>query len=82
VSEAFAEDPVRILRVARFAAAFGFRVADETMALMRQMVSSGEADYLCRARVAGVRARPRRAASEKMFEVLEACGLADKLLDA
>ena len=35
VSEAFAEDPVRILRVARFAARFGFGVADETMALMR-----------------------------------------------
>ena len=38
VSEAFAEDPVRILRVARFAARFGFAIAPETMALMRQMV--------------------------------------------
>ena len=51
VSEAFAEDPVRILRVARFAARFGFRVADETMALMRRMVRSGEADYLVPERV-------------------------------
>src|SRR6267143_4935478 len=42
VSEAFAEDPVRILRVARFAARFGFRVADETMQLMKTMVKSGE----------------------------------------
>src|SRR5258708_40295489 len=41
VSEAFAEDPVRILRVARFAARFGFAIAPETMALMRPMVQSG-----------------------------------------
>src|SRR5258708_36344314 len=41
VSEAFAEDPVRILRVARCAARFGFAVAPETMALMRPMVQSG-----------------------------------------
>jgi len=82
VSEAFAEDPVRILRVARFAARFGFRVADETLALMRKMVRSGEADYLVPERVwqefeRGL-AEPH---PEKMFEVLEACGLADKLLD-
>jgi tRNA nucleotidyltransferase (CCA-adding enzyme) len=82
VSEAFAEDPVRILRVARFAARFGFRVAGETMALMRKMVQSGEADYLVPERVwqefARGLAEPH---PEKMFEVLEACGLADKLLD-
>lgn len=49
VSAAFQEDPVRILRVARFAARYhhlGFRVAEETMALMRTMVQSGEADHL------------------------------------
>ena len=54
VSEAFAEDPVRILRIARFAARFaplGFRVADETMALMRGMVEAGEADHLVPERV-------------------------------
>ncbi len=54
VSPAFAEDPVRILRVARFAARFaplGFRVADETLALMRQMVASGEVDALVPERV-------------------------------
>ncbi|WP_297919906.1 multifunctional CCA addition/repair protein [Metallibacterium sp.] len=54
VSPAFVEDPVRLLRVARFAARFaplGFRVADETMALMRQMVASGEADHLVSERV-------------------------------
>ena len=54
VSEAFAEDPVRILRVARFMARFahlGFTVASETLALMRQMVSSGEVDALVPERV-------------------------------
>src|SRR3954469_20163312 len=44
VSEAFSEDPVRILRVARFAARFGFSIAPETMTLMKRMVDSGEAD--------------------------------------
>jgi tRNA nucleotidyltransferase (CCA-adding enzyme) len=54
VSDAFREDPVRILRVARFAARFserGFRVADETLALMRDMVAAGEADALVPERV-------------------------------
>src|SRR3954470_12234340 len=44
VSEAFVEDPVRILRTARFAARFGFSIAPETMTLMKRMVDSGEAD--------------------------------------
>src|SRR5262249_52592268 len=54
VSEAFVEDPVRILRLARFAARFaelGFAVAPETLDLMRQMVKSGEADALVPERV-------------------------------
>jgi len=54
VSPAFAEDPVRILRVARFAARYasrGFRVADETLALMQAMVRDGEADHLVPERV-------------------------------
>ena len=54
VSPAFVEDPVRLLRVARFAARFaplGFRVADETMALMRAMVADGEVDHLVPERV-------------------------------
>ena len=51
VSPAFGEDPVRILRVARFAARFGFRVAPETMALMSTMASNGEADALVAERV-------------------------------
>jgi len=81
VSEAFAEDPVRILRVARFAARFDFEVAEETMALMRQMVESGETDHLVSERVwqefsKGLAEKH----AERMFEVLEACGLHDKLL--
>ncbi|WP_028449980.1 multifunctional CCA addition/repair protein [Chitinibacter tainanensis] len=51
VSPAFAEDPVRILRLARFAARFGFATAPETMALMRQMVAAGEVDHLVPERV-------------------------------
>ena len=54
VSNAFSEDPVRILRVARFAARFeslGFSIAPETLNLMQQMVANGEADYLVAERV-------------------------------
>ncbi len=78
VSEAFVEDPVRILRVARFAARFAdlnFRVADETRELMRRMVESGEAGSLVAERVwqetekALATTRP-----EVYFEVLRDCG--------
>src|SRR4051794_28926649 len=54
VSPAFAEDPVRVLRVARFAARYaarGFTIAPDTLALMRQMVQSGEVDHLVPERV-------------------------------
>jgi tRNA nucleotidyltransferase (CCA-adding enzyme) len=51
VSPAFSEDPVRILRLARFAARFCFVVAPETMTLMRQMVAEGEVDHLVAERV-------------------------------
>ncbi|MGN2246584.1 multifunctional CCA addition/repair protein [Frateuria sp. GZRR35] len=64
VSPAFVEDPVRLLRVARFAARFaplGFRVAEETMALMRTMVADGEVDHLVPERVW---AETRRALAE------------------
>jgi tRNA nucleotidyltransferase (CCA-adding enzyme) len=81
VSDAFHEDPVRILRVARFAARFGFRIADETLRLMQQMVDSGEADHLVAERVwqefARGLAEPDPA---RMFEALERCGLRAKLL--
>lgn len=51
VSKAFADDPLRVLRVARFAARFGFTVAPETMTLMRQLTESGELDTLTPERV-------------------------------
>jgi tRNA nucleotidyltransferase (CCA-adding enzyme) len=81
VSEAFAEDPVRILRVARFAARFAFRVDEGTQALMRRMVDSGEADALVPERVWQEFSKGLlEAHPERMFEVLEACGLRAKLL--
>ena len=51
VGEAFVEDPVRILRIARFAARFGFTVAEDTQKLMRFMVDDGEVDHLVPERV-------------------------------
>ena len=76
VSEAFAEDPVRILRVARFAARFAFSVAPETLQLMRDMVSRGETDYLVPERVwqefAKGLGEPH---PERMLQVLEDTGL-------
>jgi tRNA nucleotidyltransferase (CCA-adding enzyme) len=76
VSEAFAEDPVRILRVARFAARFGdFVVAPETNALMRQMVDNGEVDALVPERVWQEVARGlMEAQPSRMFAVLRECG--------
>ena len=75
VSAAFAEDPVRILRVARFAARYGFRVAPETMKLMREMSASGEADALVAERVWQEIARGlMEAKPSRMFEVLRECG--------
>jgi tRNA nucleotidyltransferase (CCA-adding enzyme) len=82
VSPAFVEDPVRILRVARFAARFAdFTIAPETMELMRQMVDEGEVDALVPERVwqelakGLMEARPSR-----MFETLRACGALKKIL--
>ncbi len=82
VSDAFAEDPVRILRAARFAARFTeFEVAPETNALMQQMVQAGEVDALVPERVwqelskGLMEAKPSR-----MFEVLRACGALQKIL--
>ena len=75
VSEAFAEDPVRILRVARFAARFGFVVAPETMELMRRMVAAGEADHLVPERVWQELARGlAERQPSRMIAVLRECG--------
>ncbi len=81
-SPAFAEDPVRILRLARFAARFAnFTVAEETLALARQMVADGDVDALVAERVwqelsrGLMEQRPSR-----MFDVLRACGALARLL--
>src|SRR3954463_16578218 len=78
VSEAFAEDPVRILRVARFAARYaplGFRIADETLALMRRMVEDGEVEHLVPERVwAETRKALAEPAPSAFLKSLRACG--------
>ena len=80
VSPAFAEDPVRILRVARFAARFGFDIAPETFELMRAMVEGGEADALVSERVWQELARGlMEERPSRMFEVLQECGAAAKV---
>lgn len=78
VSPAFSEDPLRVLRVARFAARFaeqGFSIAAETMSLMEQMVKDGELDHLVAERVWQ---ETQRALGEKnpqvYFQVLRDCG--------
>ncbi|HTW38090.1 MAG TPA: multifunctional CCA addition/repair protein [Steroidobacteraceae bacterium] len=78
VSDAFVEDPVRILRLARFAARFaplGFKVAQETTALMARMVASGEVNALVAERVWQETERALgEACPEVFFEVLRSCG--------
>jgi tRNA nucleotidyltransferase (CCA-adding enzyme) len=82
VTGAFAEDPVRILRVARFAARFAdFSVANETMTLMRQMVEDGEVDHLVPERIWQELAKGLMSERpSRMFEVLRACGALRVLL--
>ncbi len=81
VSAAFAEDPVRILRVARFAARFtDFTVAEETEELMRQMTANGEVDALVPERVwAELERALGETAPSRFFEVLRACGALARL---
>jgi tRNA nucleotidyltransferase (CCA-adding enzyme) len=82
VTDAFREDPVRILRLARFAARFAdFSVAPETMALMRDMVASGEVDALVPERVWQELARGlMENKPSRMLQVLRDCGALQKLL--
>lgn len=84
VSPAFAEDPVRILRVARFAARFhqrDFRVAPETMALMQQMVTAGEADALVAERVVQEFNKGlMESCPSEMLKVLRQCGALARVL--
>ncbi len=82
VSAAFSEDPVRILRVARFAARFGeFSLAPETLALMRRMTADGEVDALVPERVWQELARGlMEPQPSRMFLLLRECGALAKLL--
>lgn len=83
VSEAFVEDPVRLLRLARLAARFHrFTVAPETQALLRRMVDGGEVDALVPERVWQELSRGLMAAERpsRMFEVLRDCGALARLL--
>ncbi len=81
VSEAFGEDPVRILRVARFAARFAFAVAPETLKLMAAMVERGEADALVPERVWQEVARGLMEKSpSRMIALLRECGALSRIL--
>jgi tRNA nucleotidyltransferase (CCA-adding enzyme) len=83
VSEAFTEDPLRVLRVARFAARYhhlGFTIAPETMELMTAIASSGELDYLVAERVWKETDRALGERSPDIFiDVLRQCGALDVL---
>jgi tRNA nucleotidyltransferase (CCA-adding enzyme) len=84
VSPAFSEDPVRILRVARFAARYhhlGFHVADETLHLMRNMVATGEADALVAERVWQEMHKALNERHPEIFiQTLRDCGALQKIL--
>ncbi|QXW26866.1 multifunctional CCA addition/repair protein [Acinetobacter johnsonii] len=78
VSSAFVEDPLRVLRIARFAARYkslGFKVADETLALMKELAESGELEALTPERVWKETSRAlMEDHADEYFEVLRACG--------
>jgi tRNA nucleotidyltransferase (CCA-adding enzyme) len=81
VSPAFAEDPLRVLRVARFAARFGFSVAPETEALLREIAAAGELATLTAERVWQELAKALMEARPSLFfEVLRRCGALGQLL--
>jgi tRNA nucleotidyltransferase (CCA-adding enzyme) len=81
VSPAFAEDPVRVLRVARFAARFAFAIAPETLDLMRKMAENGEVDALVPERVWQELARGlMEREPSRLFEVLHECAALPRIL--
>jgi tRNA nucleotidyltransferase (CCA-adding enzyme) len=81
VSPAFAEDPVRVLRVARFAARFSFTIAAETRALMQQLVENGETDHLVSERVwQEISTGLMESTPSIMFQVLRDCGALVRIL--
>lgn len=81
ISPAFTEDPVRVLRTARFAARFGFRIAPETLTLMSEMVHNGEVDALVPERVWQEFARGlMEPKPSRMFYALRECGALTRLM--
>jgi len=81
VSGAFTEDPVRLLRVARFHARFGFGIAPETLELMRTMVVNGEVDALVPERIwAELREALREKQPSVFFLALRDCGALERVL--
>lgn len=81
VTPAFEEDPLRVLRVARFAARFGFEVAPETLHLMRSMSRSGELDALAPERVwSELRRALNEPRPQRFIEVLRDCGACKEVL--
>ncbi|MEO8157383.1 MAG: multifunctional CCA addition/repair protein [Betaproteobacteria bacterium] len=81
VSAAFVEDPVRILRVARFAARFGFTIAPQTLDLMREMVRNGEVDHLVPERVWQELARGlMEDKPSRMLLILRECAALERIL--
>ena len=81
VGPAFVEDPVRVLRTARFAARYGFELASETHQLMQQMVADGEVDHLVAERVwQEVSKGLMEQEPSRMFEVLRECGALERIL--
>jgi tRNA nucleotidyltransferase (CCA-adding enzyme) len=81
VSSAFNEDPVRILRAARFSARFGFVIAPETLTLMRDMVNNGEVDALVPERVWQELARGlMEKVPSRFFTTLHSCGALEKIM--
>ena len=81
VGDAFVEDPVRVLRVSRFAARFGFAIARETIELMREMVRNGEVDHLVPERVWQELARGlMEDKPSRMLLALRDCGALQRVL--
>jgi tRNA nucleotidyltransferase (CCA-adding enzyme) len=81
VSPAFTEDPVRVLRVARFAARFSFDIAAETNELMQQMVANGETDHLVPERVwQEISTGLMEQTPSTMFQVLRDCGALARII--
>jgi tRNA nucleotidyltransferase (CCA-adding enzyme) len=81
VSDAFIEDPVRVLRAARFAARFDFKVAPETHELMTRMVANGEVDALVPERVwAEMKKALASDAPQLFFQTLRDCGALQRIL--